>query len=92
MKEKEGSASLQTSASNLIVAIGKKYVKEVFTQLQKNFVAGHLPHLYVLKTMANLAEINRKLLFKYEHYLSNMPMILTGIAIFPWLLRTQQFQ
>jgi hypothetical protein len=49
---------LQTASSDLLVAIGKKYVKEVFNQLQKNFVPGQLPHLFVLKTMANLAEVN----------------------------------
>jgi hypothetical protein len=53
---------LQTASSDLLVAIGKKYVKEVFNQLQKNFVPGQLPHLFVLKTMANLAEVNPNLL------------------------------
>jgi hypothetical protein len=50
---------LQTASSDLLVIIGKKYVKEVFQQLQKNFIPGQLPHLFVLKTMANLAEANR---------------------------------
>lgn len=54
---------LQTAASNLLVAIGKQYVKQVFGQLQKNFVAGQLPHLFVVNTMAYLAEVNRKLIY-----------------------------
>ena len=45
----------------MLVMIGKKYVKEVFQQLQKNFIPGQLPHLFVLKTMANLAEANRNI-------------------------------
>lgn len=52
---------MQTASSDLLVMIGKKYVKEVFQQLQKNFIPGQLPHLFVLKTMANLAEANRNI-------------------------------
>jgi hypothetical protein len=55
--------ALQTSASNLLVAIGKNFVKEVFGQLQKNFNPGQLPHIFVINTMAYLAEINR--MFEY---------------------------
>jgi hypothetical protein len=51
--------ALQTSASDLLVAIGIKYVKEVFTELKKNFTPGQLTHVFVLNTMANLAEVNR---------------------------------
>lgn len=58
---------LQTSASNLLVAIGKQYVKEVFDQLQKNFTAGQLPHIFVINTMAYLAEINRKFEFNKKN-------------------------
>ncbi len=49
---------LQESASRLLVAIGQKYVDEVFKQLQKLFSPGKLPHLYVVNTMADLAEAN----------------------------------
>ena len=52
---------MQTASSDLLVMIGKKYVKELFQQLQKNFIPGQLPHLFVLKTMANLAEANRNI-------------------------------
>lgn len=59
IKDKDQPIFLQTSASNLLVAIGKKYVKEVFDELQKNFNPGTLPHLFVINTMAYLAEANR---------------------------------
>ena len=49
---------LQESASRLLVAIGQRYVDEVFGQLQKLFSPGKLPHLYVVNTMADLAEAN----------------------------------
>ncbi|CAF0812872.1 unnamed protein product [Brachionus calyciflorus] len=57
-KEKDQPISLQTSASNLLGAIGSKFVKEVFSQLQKNFNPGTLPHLFIISTMAYLAEVN----------------------------------
>ena len=57
--QKEPTTFLQSAASNLLVAIGKKYVKEVFGQLQKHFNPGQLPNLFIIHTMANLAEINR---------------------------------
>lgn len=49
---------LQEAASRLLVAIGQKYVNEVFGQLQKFLNPGKLPHLYILKTMGDLAETN----------------------------------
>ena len=58
--QKDQNTLLQSSASNLLVAIGKKYVKEVFGQLQKHFNPGQLPNLFIINTMANLAEINRE--------------------------------
>jgi hypothetical protein len=61
-KDKEASTAIQNAASLLLVAIGKRFVKEVFNQLQKNFTPGQLPHLFVITTMANLTEANRKIL------------------------------
>jgi hypothetical protein len=58
-KDKEASVSLMTSSSNLLVAIGKKYSTQVFNHLLKSFQAGVLPHLFIINTFANLAEINR---------------------------------
>ena len=36
-------------------------MKDVFTELKKNFTPGQLTHVFVLNTMANLAEVNRNL-------------------------------
>jgi hypothetical protein len=46
------------AASSLLVTIGIKYVNHVYTTLLKQFNPGALPHLYILTTMANLAEVN----------------------------------
>lgn len=53
------SVYLQESASHLLVAIGQKYVDEVFGELKKFFTPGKITHLFVINTMAALAEINR---------------------------------
>ena len=57
------SVYLQESSSHLLVAIGERYINEVFQQLQQHFTPGKLPHLYVVNTMADLAEINRRTFF-----------------------------
>ena len=49
---------LQEAASRLLVSIGQRYVDEVFVQMQKFLNPGKLPHLYILKTMGDLAETN----------------------------------
>ena len=49
---------IQTAASNLLVAVGQRYVNEVFDQLKNHFHPGQLPQIYILNTMANLAEVN----------------------------------
>ncbi len=51
-------ANIQTAASALLVAIGIKYVNHVYAALLQQFNPGALPHLYILTTMANLAEVN----------------------------------
>ena len=59
---------LESTASRLLVAIGKKFVNEVFQNLQKHFNPGQLPHLFILNTMAYLAEINRIFVNPYYKY------------------------
>ena len=51
-------SELQKSTSSILVSIGKKHIKEVFTELQKNNMPGQLPHLYTIITLAQLAEVN----------------------------------
>ena len=58
--QKEPNLNVQTAASNLLVVIGIKYVKQVFNELLKQFNPGVLPNLFILNTMANLAEVNGK--------------------------------
>lgn len=57
--DKEAPFAVQEAASDLLVSIGKRRVREVFEQLKTNFKPGQLPNIFVLNTMANLAEVNR---------------------------------
>ena len=50
---------MQNAAHALLVAIGQRFVKLVFDQLEKNLSPVILPHLSVLNTMASLAETKR---------------------------------
>ena len=38
--------------------MGQRFVNEVFDQLKVHFNPGQLPQIYILNTMANLAEAN----------------------------------
>ncbi len=60
IQQKEPIVNIQAAASSVLVTIGVKYVKHVYTELLKQFHPGALPHLFILNTMANLAEVNGK--------------------------------
>ena len=82
-KDKEASTAIQNASSLLLVAIGKRFVKEVFDQLQKNFTPGQLPHLFVITTMANLAEANRNIFF-YMHLINTFKIYISKYLSSIW--------
>jgi len=77
---------LQESASHLLVAIGHRYVDEVFSQLQKLFSPGKLPHLYVVNTMADLAEANP------FGVVPNLTDVLTAMLPMIGMAKTEQYK
>ncbi|RDD47071.1 Maestro heat-like repeat-containing protein family member 1 [Trichoplax sp. H2] len=55
---KEVIVDWQTAASEVLVALGSRFAKEVITSLLDKFGAGAIPHYFVVQTLANLASKN----------------------------------
>lgn len=48
----------QQAASNVLVAVGKRFIGKVMEEVLSKFQPGALPHYYVVQTLANLAASN----------------------------------
>ncbi|XP_027949271.1 maestro heat-like repeat-containing protein family member 1 isoform X6 [Eumetopias jubatus] len=48
----------QQAASNVLVAVGKRFIGKVMEELLSKFQPGALPHYFVVQTLANLAASN----------------------------------
>lgn len=48
----------QQTASNILVAVGNKYINEIMEDLLGKFQPGVLPHYFVVKTLASLSDSN----------------------------------
>lgn len=50
----------QQAASNILVAVGNKYINEIMEEILSKFQPGVLPHFFVVQTLANLSDSNGK--------------------------------
>ncbi|XP_051630816.1 maestro heat-like repeat-containing protein family member 1, partial [Manacus candei] len=57
-KSKEVIWEWQQAASNVLVAVGRRFVNKVMEEVLSKFQPGILPHYFVLQTFANLAAAN----------------------------------
>ncbi|XP_047455118.1 maestro heat-like repeat-containing protein family member 1 isoform X1 [Mugil cephalus] len=57
-RSKEVVADWQQAASNILVAVGNKYINEVMEEILSKFQPGVLPHFFVVQTLANLSDAN----------------------------------
>ena len=48
----------QTAASEILVALGGRFDKEIIANLLDKFGAGTIPHYFVVQTLGNLASKN----------------------------------
>lgn len=48
----------QQAASNVLVALGKRFVGKVMEEMLSKFQPGILPHYFVVQTLANLSVSN----------------------------------
>ncbi|XP_077703792.1 maestro heat-like repeat-containing protein family member 1 isoform X2 [Canis aureus] len=57
-RAKELVCDWQQAASNVLVAVGKRFIGKVMEEVLSKFQPGALPHYYVVQTLANLAASN----------------------------------
>ncbi|KAM6967979.1 maestro heat-like repeat-containing protein family member 1 [Aplochiton taeniatus] len=57
-RSKEVVPDWQQAASNILVAVGNKYINDVMEEILMKFQPGVLPHFFVVQTLANLSEAN----------------------------------
>lgn len=57
-RSKEVVHGWQQTASNILVAIGNKYINEIMEDILGKFQPGVLPHYYVVQTLASLSDSN----------------------------------
>lgn len=50
----------QQAASNILVAVGNKYINDIMEEILSKFQPGLLPHFFVVQTLANLSDSNGK--------------------------------
>lgn len=50
----------QQAASNILVAVGNKYINDIMEEILCKFQPGLLPHFFVVQTLANLSDSNGK--------------------------------
>lgn len=48
----------QQTASNILVAVGNKYINEIMEDILGKFQPGVLPHYFVVQTLASLSDSN----------------------------------
>uniref|UniRef100_A0A8C7VWQ4 Maestro heat-like repeat family member 1 n=1 Tax=Oncorhynchus mykiss TaxID=8022 RepID=A0A8C7VWQ4_ONCMY len=48
----------QQAASNILVAVGNKYINDIMEEILSKFQPGILPHFFVVQTLASLSESN----------------------------------
>uniref|UniRef100_A0A671QR43 Maestro heat-like repeat-containing protein family member 1 n=1 Tax=Sinocyclocheilus anshuiensis TaxID=1608454 RepID=A0A671QR43_9TELE len=57
-KSKEVVPEWQQAASNILVAVGNKYINDIMEEILHKFQPGVLPHFFVVQTLANLSDSN----------------------------------
>ncbi|XP_072350418.1 maestro heat-like repeat-containing protein family member 1, partial [Scyliorhinus torazame] len=57
-RSKEVLPDWQEAASNLLVALGCRFINEVMEEILQKFQPGILPHFFVVRTLANLSTAN----------------------------------
>ncbi|XP_013858806.1 maestro heat-like repeat-containing protein family member 1 isoform X2 [Austrofundulus limnaeus] len=57
-RSKEVIPNWQKAASNILVAVGNKYINEIMEEILSKFQPGVLPHFFVVQTLANLSDSN----------------------------------
>ncbi|XP_067855622.1 maestro heat-like repeat-containing protein family member 1 [Heptranchias perlo] len=57
-RSKEVLPEWQEAASNLLVALGCRFINEVMEEILQKFQPGVLPHFFVVRTLANLSMAN----------------------------------
>ncbi|XP_062848509.1 maestro heat-like repeat-containing protein family member 1 isoform X2 [Trichomycterus rosablanca] len=57
-KSKDVVPDWQQTASNILVAIGNKYINEIMEEILSKFQPGVLPHFFVVQTLASLSDSN----------------------------------
>lgn len=57
-RSKEVSAEWQQAASNILVAVGNKYINDIMEEILSKFQPGVLPHFFVVQTLASLSDSN----------------------------------
>ncbi|XP_052003052.1 maestro heat-like repeat-containing protein family member 1 [Xyrauchen texanus] len=57
-KSKDVVPEWQQAASNILVAVGNKYINDIMEEILSKFQPGVLPHFFVVQTLANLSDSN----------------------------------
>uniref|UniRef100_A0A4W4GLY6 Maestro heat-like repeat family member 1 n=1 Tax=Electrophorus electricus TaxID=8005 RepID=A0A4W4GLY6_ELEEL len=57
-RSKEIIPDWQQTASNILVAVGNKYINDFMEEILSKFQPGVLPHFYVVETLASLSDSN----------------------------------
>ncbi|CAN9513935.1 unnamed protein product [Ophioblennius macclurei] len=57
-RSKEVVPEWQQAASNILVAVGNKYINDIMEEILSKFQPGVLPHFFVVQTLANLSDSN----------------------------------
>ncbi|CAL8337909.1 unnamed protein product [Gadus morhua 'NCC'] len=57
-RSKEVTLDWQQAASNILVAVGNKYINDIMEEILTKFQPGILPHFFVVQTLANLSDSN----------------------------------
>ncbi|KAM3873621.1 maestro heat-like repeat-containing protein family member 1 [Diretmus argenteus] len=57
-RSKEVVPDWQKAASNILVAVGHKYINDIMEEILSKFQPGVLPHFFVVQTLANLSDSN----------------------------------
>uniref|UniRef100_A0A8C2WJ67 Maestro heat-like repeat family member 1 n=1 Tax=Cyclopterus lumpus TaxID=8103 RepID=A0A8C2WJ67_CYCLU len=57
-RSKEVVPDWQQAASNILVAVGNKYINDIMEEILSKFQPGLLPHFFVVQTLANLSDSN----------------------------------
>ncbi|XP_073782226.1 maestro heat-like repeat-containing protein family member 1 isoform X1 [Danio rerio] len=57
-RSKEVVPDWQQAASNILVAVGNKYINDIMEEILSKFQPGVLPHFFVVQTLANLSDSN----------------------------------